>query len=250
MIRIFSDLHLEFGIDVLKKCVDMCSGKRTKYLILAGDITNFTKKEKILTRLSVDLKDYTDNIIYVLGNHEYYGTKNHKGALNAYRILCNKLGIHLLENSSLETEDFVFYGSTMWTEPTVEAFYRMNDQYSFESRSDVIDLHEESVFQLNKFLLEYNTKHQRCRDNGVVKPLVVITHHMPSFSLIDKKYQGYDSINTGFAGHLDEIIKNPVKYWIYAHTHSPNDTIMNGVRLICNPHGYKNENKIFKDCIL
>lgn len=239
-IRIFSDLHLEFGIDTLKKCVDICSGCRTKYLILAGDITNFKKKEKILTRLSVDLKDYTDNIIYVLGNHEYYGTNNHKGALNAYRKLCNKLGIHLLEDSSLETDDFVFYGSTMWTVPSVEAFYKMNDKYSFESRYDVIDLHEESVFQLNKFTMEYKN----------TKPLVVITHHMPSFSLIDKKYQGFDSINTGFAGHLDSLIKDPVKYWIYAHTHSPNDTIMNGVRLICNSHGYPKERNKYDDCVI
>lgn len=239
MIRIFSDIHAEFGIDILKKCFDICSSNRTKYLIFAGDITNFTKREKILTRLS-ELKEYTDNIVYILGNHEYYGTKDYKGALNEYKKLCNNLGIHLLENSSIETDDFIFYGSTMWTYPDTKAFTRMNDQYSFNDIQDVYDIHEESVFQLNKYLIEYKS----------TKPLVVITHHLPSFLLIEKKYQTYGSINTGFASELDEFIQRPIKYWIYGHTHSPNDTFINGVRLVCNSWGYPKENKNLNDCVL
>ena len=46
MIRIFSDLYLEFGLGAMKKCIDMCSKNPTKYIVLAGDITNL-KNEKL-----------------------------------------------------------------------------------------------------------------------------------------------------------------------------------------------------------
>jgi predicted phosphodiesterase len=243
LIRIFSDLHLEFGIDVIKKCVDISSANKMKYTVLAGDITNYKKKEKILTKLITELKEHTKHIIYVLGNHEYYEPQNKSinEIKNEYKFLCTNLGINLLDNSSLETDDFVFYGTTMWSNVNAEAFYRMNDQYSFKNRQDVIDIHEESVDLLDKFVTEYRN----------VKPLVIITHHLPSFKLIDEQYKIYGELNTGFASKLDHIIRNPINYWIYGHTHKPNNTIINGVKLICNPLGYPGHERInFKDCVI
>lgn len=247
LVRVFSDLHLEFGIDVIKKCANLCSANKTKYTILAGDITNFKKRETILTRVVSELKPHTDHIIYVLGNHEYYepGNKNISEIKSEYKKLCDNLGISLLENSSLETDDFVFYGATMWTKPSIGAFLGMNDKYSFKNHQEVIDIHEESVFQLSKFLAEH-----KCIQN--TKPLIVITHHLPSFKLIDKEYECYKDLNTGFASELDHLIRDPVKYWIYGHTHKPIDTTINGVRLLCNPHGYPKERYgrcIYPDCV-
>lgn len=233
LVRVFSDLHLEFETSVIKKCVNICAANKTKYTILAGDITNFKKRESILTQLVSEIKPYTERIIYVLGNHEYYepGNKNTHEIKSEYSVLCDKLGITLLEDSSLETEDFVFYGATMWTKPSIETFLRTNDHYSFESHQDIINIHEESVFQLSGFLAKYRS----------TKKLVVITHHLPSFKLIDKEYECYKDLNTGFASELDHLIRDPVYYWIYGHTHKPNNIMMNGVQLICNPHGYPKE---------
>jgi predicted phosphodiesterase len=245
LVRVFSDLHLEFGIDVIKKCTTFCLANKTKYTILAGDITNFKKREKILTRVVSELKPHTDHIIYVLGNHEYYepGNKRISEIKNDYKKLCNNLGISLLEDSSLETDDFVFYGATMWTKPTIGAFLRMNDHYSFKDHQEVVDLHEESVFQLSKFLAEHKIK-------ATNKPLIVVTHHLPSFELIDDEYKIYGELNTGFASELDHLIKDPVNYWIYGHTHKAKNVIINDVQLLCNPHGYPKERKTeYPDCI-
>jgi predicted MPP superfamily phosphohydrolase len=241
IVRVFSDLHAEFGREVIKKCTKITNANKVKYTILAGDITNFEKKESVLTELVSKIKDSTDKIIYVLGNHEYYepGNKNSKEIKSEYKDLCDKIGIHLLENSYLETDDFVFYGATMWSNTNEIAYSRMMDRYSFESRQEVIDMHEESAYLLNKFIGEYHS----------TKPLIVITHHLPSFSLIDQKYRQYGSLNTGFASELDYMIKSPVSYWIYGHTHTSNNTVLNNVKLICNPHGYPGiESRYFKDC--
>lgn len=241
VVRIFSDLHLEFGLKPIKKCVDICLKKRTKYTILAGDITNYKQREQCLTKLVTELKPLTDNIIYILGNHEYYklGETKASDVKGVYNDLCKKLGIYFLEDESLETEDFVFYGTTLWSKVSEESFSCMNDQYSFNSRQEVLDIHQESVNKLSSFIGDYNTE----------KPLIVISHHMPSFKLIDKEYEKFDNINTGFASELDHLIRYPVYYWIYGHTHKPSDTMINGVRLLCNPHGYHgHECMNFKDC--
>jgi predicted phosphodiesterase len=68
---------------------------------------------------------------------------------------------------------------------------------------------------------------------------------MPSYQLIDKKYYD-DNYNMWFASHMDNIIKeNEGKLlgWFYGHTHQPNDSIINGVITLCNPVGYKGENR-------
>ena len=76
-------------------------------------------------------------------------------------------------------------------------------------------------------------------------------HHLPSFTLIDEEYKKYNDLNTGFASNLDYLICKPINYLIYGHTHKPRNTVINNVKLICNPHGYPGyESKNFKDYIL
>ncbi len=241
LVRVFSDLHLEFGIDQIKKCVDICKQNPTKYIILAGDITNFDRRQ-ILTKVVDCLKPYTEKIIYILGNHEYYtsaSVNTDYEIIELYRKLCNELGIVLLENSDLETEDFIFYGATMWTSPTTEAFEMMNDR-CFHTQKEIINVHEKSVECLHNYLRNYSSE----------KQLIVITHHLPSFALIDRIYKRYENMNSGFASNLDHLIKYPVSYWVYGHTHSPSFRVLNGVKMICNPLGYKNENSEYNDCVL
>jgi predicted MPP superfamily phosphohydrolase len=240
MSRLFSDLHLEFGTDIISKCITICSADRMKYTILAGDITNFKKRNEILPKLSIALKPYTDHIIYVLGNHEYYecGKLTSSEVRDSYKTLCESLGIHLLENNYLETDDCVFYGTTMWTDQNESAFQRMNDRFSsFKTNKEIVDTHKESLFLLSEFIKDYRSP----------KPLVVITHHMPSFTLIDKKYECYKEIHSGFASSLDFLITDPIKYWVYGHTHMYSNRLINGVQMICNPLGYKCEGNILHD---
>jgi predicted MPP superfamily phosphohydrolase len=233
LLRIFSDLHLEFGLGPIKKCVDICFKNRSKYIILAGDITNFKQREQNLTKLITELKPFTDRIIYILGNHEYYELGKTKACevKAIYGDLSKKLDIDFLENESLETDDFIFYGTTLWSKLNENAFSKMNDQFSFSSRQEVLDIHQESVNKLETFINEYKSD----------KQLVVITHHMPSFKLIDKEYEKFTSLNAGFASELDHLIRDPVSYWVFGHTHKPSNTVINGVKLICNPHGYPKE---------
>jgi hypothetical protein len=46
---------------------------------------------------------------------------------------------------------------------------------------------------------------------------------------------------------MDDLIQkegNKIKCWVYGHTHTPSNIIINGIPFLCNPIGYPNENEI------
>jgi len=76
---------------------------------------------------------------------------------------------------------------------------------------------------------------------------IVITHHVTSSSLIDVKYKTQNMLpyNQWFYCDMDVLIetnRNKIKYWIYGHTHTPSNIIINEIPFLCNPIGYPNEN--------
>ena len=52
--------------------------------------------------------------------------------------------------------------------------------------------------------------------------------------------------NQWFYCNMDDLIKinvTKIKYWIYGHTHTPSNIIINEIPFLCNPIGYPNENR-------
>ena len=50
-----------------------------------------------------------------------------------------------------------------------------------------------------------------------------------------------------FYCNMDNIIKkyeNNIKCWIYGHTHTPSNVIINNIPFLCNPIGYIDENDV------
>ena len=75
-----------------------------------------------------------------------------------------------------------------------------------------------------------------------MKKCIVITHHVPSFSLIDVKYktQNMQLYNQWFYCNMDSLIEtqiDKIECWIYGHTHTPSDVKINGIPFLCNPIG-------------
>ena len=76
---------------------------------------------------------------------------------------------------------------------------------------------------------------------------IVITHHVPSYSLIDIKYKTQKMLpyNQCFFCDMDDLIEkynSKIKCWVYGHTHKSSNVIINNIPFLCNPIGYPNEN--------
>ena len=71
-------------------------------------------------------------------------------------------------------------------------------------------------------------------------PIVMLTHHMPSYDLIDEKYKtpSMSKYNQCFASNCSKYFVHPIKCWLYGHTHKPKVAIINGIKFGCNPKGY------------
>ena len=72
--------------------------------------------------------------------------------------------------------------------------------------------------EFNKICRDYLDKQIKVHDN-----IVMITHHMPSSSLIDEKYKEYgmNYYNQWFYSDMDKFIEEnnkKIKCWIYGHT--------------------------------
>lgn len=245
-VRVVSDLHLEccehgHGVP------DLGEGD---VLILGGDIlcARHFKKDGTLHQVYDDfLKKCADNfdkVLYIAGNHEAYGY-NYE---STWGVLKENLpyGIHLMEDSVMEISDWIFIGSTFWTDfrnenalEMMEASQCMNDykviritsKFRKMNPDDTLGFHKKSKMFLQQKLEEF-------KDTNTW----VLTHHGPSYQSVHPKYRSSGIANGAYVSDLDDLIlDNPqIKYWSHGHTHESMNYCIGECRVLCNPRGYYN----------
>jgi len=232
--QIISDLHQEFGTSQLKF-------DNADLVILAGDINLGVKG---INWILNEIKDKP--VIYVLGNHEYYRGSYPK-TLHKIKALAENTNVYVLENESVEIENITFHGATLWTDFSLLGNPReygmicqqkMNDYrkirrdptYSKLRTIDTFRIHNESLRWLTSSL-----------DKKESETNVVVTHHAPSIKSVPEKYKG-DPISSAYASNLEELIlKYQPNFWIHGHIHQPIRYEIGNTQVICNPHGYIDE---------
>jgi predicted phosphodiesterase len=232
---ILSDLHLEQAdFRPYRTLADV--------IVLPGDIGHAAEGVLWARNTFPD-----QEIIYVPGNHEFYGWRR-EDRLAEMRKVARATGVHLLDNDEVVISGVRFLGSTLWTDfrcfgadvmadAMVEAQQRLNDFRLIAEESTKgkftparsIELHEQSLAWLSGKLEEpFDGK------------TVVVTHHLPSMKSVAEKYQ-YDLLTACFASDLDFLF-GKMELWIHGHTHSSSDYEVRGTRVICNPRGYERNN--------
>jgi predicted phosphodiesterase len=236
-IRILSDLHLEFK-SVNVKDVD-CD-----VVVLAGDIHVGT------LGMAWARDNFPDqHIIYVAGNHEFY-KHNHTRTLNHLRETADEFDIKFLENDEVIIDGVRFLGCTLWTDykssndDQIETMIECNDRISDHRLITILESGKFVEFTTNKaYQLHLESKKwltSRLYEQQFKGKTVVVTHHGPSNECAHKKFP--TNIITG-AFHSDISSLLPKSdLWIYGHTHSNLDKVVNDTRLISNQKGYPDEN--------
>jgi Icc-related predicted phosphoesterase len=205
-------------------------------LVLAGDIASGSTN-------TIDvIKHFRDcgfpQIVYVPGNHEYYGTSfddfNQKIADKCAQLE----GVHYLNGNSVDINGVQFVGATLWTNFRDDWFAETAAKRSiadFKYIKDFTTSHAKQRFSDDwEFISRETFKHQD-------KPCVVVTHFLPTDSCVADKYRDprFSGLNPYFANDLESKIKtfNNVT-WLFGHTHDAVDKFCGSTRLVCNPHGY------------
>lgn len=236
-----SDLHIEFESPNIKI-------PEVEVIILAGDVGIGNKGIKWIKEHIKEIP-----VIYVLGNHEYYGNK-YPGLLNKLKEETRNTNITLLENEMIKIGGVMFYGATLWTdyeifghsgiagyecEQVMTDFkrIRIEPRYSKIKYTDLINIHKKSIKWLNESLT-----------NNADNINIVVTHHAPSIQSAPETYK--DKLETAaYVSNLENIMKNhKLHLWIHGHLHRNSDYKINDCRIICNPFGYPDErNKEFNE---
>lgn len=233
---ILSDLHLEFkqGKDEKEFWKDFPQTE-AKTCLLAGDLTNVG--QPFDRQHFVEICNRFHKVIYVPGNHEYYGSDPER-VQHRFKILESILpNLKILKTwEPYVYEGQRFIGDTMWfpDRPEVHIYKRLiNDSFQIKN------LFPWAFNQSNLFMV-YLRENVRFND-------IVITHHIPNDKDTSKFWKGGDTEAYFLNKSCDLYCNNPnsilPKAWIYGHTHDYHLYNIGNTQFICNPVGYATENK-------
>lgn len=232
---VWSDLHTELSSlnHVKKICKTYFKKDLNSSLILAGDIGKPGDK-KYLYLLEWCSRRY-NKIFVIAGNHEFYNTTN---VVDTLRNMCMKFpNVYFLDKNIYYSDSYIIFGCILWTHiHTIEIHdvKKYYNDFKYINNIDINTWHDSDLNWLTN-ALEYYKNDNRTK--------IVITHHMPSYSLLESKYKQYSLFNSAFANTDCEKLFSNVDYWIYGHTHTSHLEKINNCTFLCNPIGYKDENK-------
>ena len=240
-IQILSDLHVEFEGNTIPPLAP-----DAEVVILAGDLA------PVHTRRVADIARRwagADNILYVPGNHEYYGSEIDVARRELARQ-CLQHDVTLLDPGAVTVGHVRFIGATLWTDFLLEgvageAWAHLEVGASLSDFTGAIRHRagQDGLFTTRECARRHTEDRafiegelEEAERSGLTP--VVVTHHAPSPKCI-RPWFAKSRLNPGFASDLDAVIaRYQPPLWIHGHMHDRLDETLGETRVVCNPGGY------------
>jgi Icc-related predicted phosphoesterase len=223
-IQYFSDIHLEFGdVPTAHASADL--------IVAAGDIAPGLQGLEWL-------KTFSKPVIYVAGNHEFYG-QEYFATVEALHRESAGSNVRFLERESLILGEVRFLGCSLWTElggeenDQLEALKKcVNDFRKIRYQGDILQFADYALLHRDS---------RRWLVNELEKPFdgktIVITHHAPT------PWSWHESPGNprryAYCNDLKELFHNyEIAAWFHGHIHLVSDYRCAGAQILCNPRGY------------
>lgn len=280
-LRIFSDLHFNKYPDIkdLFEKLDFYYknvNKEEEILIIAGDIGIATKKDSEgnltinegYSQVLKYLKSRWNKIILVPGNHEYYESgaddlnenKNLNSRITEVNNLisneCERNMIDFLNKDMIEIDGYTFMGCTLWSDMNKDLFDKLNiKNWNFITHSELIKTHNSHKEWIERNLEKFRNR-ERTQNKVYSDKVIMITHYLPTFSLLHSKYTRgkYAHTTSAYVCELDSLIKKYnelIPIWICGHSHMTRYARIENTFLFNCPIGnpWESDNYIFQDTI-
>lgn len=237
-IQLASDLHLDLlhsrwpGERLISPAHD------ANVLILAGDIHQGSLALETFASWGGDRKM---PIVYVAGNHEFYGDSM-TAVQQRLRESSAATGIHYLERQVVVLDGVRFLGCTLWTDYALRSmFSREHVMEDIQRRlSDHFHIRTDSGLFTPQDALALHTMSRQWLREELAKPFdgktVVVTHHGPHPLSVHPRYAG-DKLNAAYVSDLSSLLPH-VDLWLHGHVHDSFDYQVGRCRIVANPAGY------------
>jgi len=253
---IMSDVHLELtrGWDLPPV------GKRPDFdvLVVAGDLV--TRMERGVRWLA---ERVVEQVIYVAGNHESYGTDIDRTVEKAMAA-AEGTNVTVLQDRAVKIGDTTIAGATLWTDfelfgdrrrAMAVAGERMNDFRKIRTKNYAerfLPRHALARHAASRAFLEDELR--RPRDGK----LVIVSHHAPVPDLgylfvphgTEEKVSDETMLTAAFRSDLTALMSpqpaadgrdalRPADLWVFGHTHESFDVVVGETtRVVSNAKGY------------
>ena len=240
-IQILSDLHLEFPGNTIPALAP-----DAELVILAGDLAPVvTHRVRDIARRWAG----ADKILYVPGNHEFYGSEIDVARRELARQ-CLQHAVTLLDPGAVTVEGTRFIGATLWTDFLLEgiageAWAHLEVGQGLSDFTGAIRHHGGPDGRFTPRESARRHAEHRAFIEGELEEAerseltpVVITHHAPLARCVRPWFKN-NRLNPGFASNLDAVIaRYQPPLWVHGHMHDRVDEQLGRTRVACNPGGY------------
>lgn len=251
--RVVSDIHYEFFNDItkMKEVIPLMPNDKETNLIICGDICMQKDLERVLKYLSKRFK----NVIFVCGNHDYWGST----IINTVRF-CKNLqtkfnNVHFLENECINIDGWNIAGCTLWAD-----FKLFNTQ---KTSGELAEYYVNDYRRIRKHnganrllytdtLKEFNNSVEFLKTLADKDNLIIVTHHACSDKSVKIEYI-QNALSPAYVSNLEDLIKElKPKYWLHGHLHNSSHYLIGDTEVISNPFGYykTEENGMYRNFIV
>lgn len=230
-----SDLHMEFydNSRYLKAFEFEAKGD---VLVLAGDTFYLrdiiAPQKKFWNWASQNFRQ----VLMVPGNHEFYNNGDVTERGDSWQWLFRP-NVGYYYNKVVHIDDIDFILTTLWSMIPVQDMYHVQ-----QGMNDFRQI----MYEGHRFTPEdFNLEHEKCLTflkqavkESTAKHIVVVTHHLPTLSVVAAQHMG-SVLNGAFAAELGNFIADSrIDVWIYGHSHTNIDTTIGNTWIVCNQFGY------------
>lgn len=250
-IQVFSDLHVD-----VSPPPPITIGGDVDLVVVAGDTAQGAHNSFVALRRIVPEKI---PIAMVMGNHEFYRRCVPEELLQA-RELAPTFNVSLMETDSVVLGGGVrLVGCTLWTD--YRLFGANNAAAAMRVASHGLNDHRLISWRKNpwqRFRPEEALLTHTASKSFLVETLatpfagstVVVTHHAPQWLSVHPQYRS-DLLTAAFVSDLSALIMEfQPDLWVHGHVHSSFDYAVGRTRVLCNPHGYWDENPNFNPSLV